>query len=358
MVHLDPEPDGRAAEGFAHAGARFVGEKPPRALNEGLGAFRPTGWDSHQTDRLLEPLVTIGIPVYNGGMLLRRALDGVLAQDYPNVEIIISDNGSTDQSPAVIREFMTRREAIRVVRQKQNLGASRNFEFLVREARGKYFCWACCDDYWHPQFVSRNVALLEGAPEAGLALTGVDRVRDDLTPLDSLHFSGPHDPSRSSHWRTAMRCAAGVPYHVGVYGLWRLDFMRRVFRGYPLFFASDRLFMCGVALATRFTYVDVALYVRTVHRASTAARYSEEDLGVAYGDPLRHLKSALSAPFYLMKFPAIPPVRRLLTPVVALRFSMLMLSVMMFDTAWSRLRRFVPLSLRTAAQRALRWSRS
>ncbi|HEV7239606.1 MAG TPA: glycosyltransferase family 2 protein [Thermoanaerobaculia bacterium] len=305
----------------------------------------------------MEPLVTIGVPVYNGGEPLRRALDAILAQEYPNLEIIISDNASTDQSPAIIREFMTRREGTRMVRQKQNIGASGNFEFLMREARGKYFFWASCDDYWHPQFVSRNVALLEGAPEAGLAMTGVDRIYDDLTPLDSIRFSGALDPSRSSHWAAAMNCASGVPYHLGVYGLWRLDFMRRVFRGYPLFFASDRLFICGVALATRFAYVDDPLYVRTVHRVSTAARYSTEDLGVTYGNPLRHLKSALIAPFYLVKFPAIPPVRRLLAPVVALRFSMLMLRVMVHNV-WPRLRRLVPRSLRTAAKRALRWSRS
>jgi len=306
----------------------------------------------------MEPLVTIGIPVYNGGERLRRALDAILAQEYPNLEIIISDNASTDQSPTIIREFLSRREGARTVRQEQNIGASGNFEFLMREAHGKYFFWASCDDYWHPQFVSRNVAQLESAPEAGLALTGVDRIYDDFTPLDSVRFAGALDPSRASHWRAAMNCASGVPYHLGVYGLWRLDFMRRVFRGYPLFFAADRLFLCGVALATRFTYVDDPLYVRTVHRASTAARYSQEDLGVTYGNPLRHLKSAIIAPFYLVKFPAIPPMRRLLTPVVAVRFSMLMLRLMVLRTLWPRLRRFVPRSLRTAAKRALRWSRS
>lgn len=306
----------------------------------------------------MEPLVTIGVPVYNGGELLRRALNAVLAQEYPNLEIIISDNASTDQSPEIIGEFLSRHEGIRLVRHEQNMGASRNFEFLMREARGKYFFWASCDDYWHPQFVARNVALLEGTPEAGLALTGVDRIRDDFNPLDSLRFSGPLDPSRSSHWRAAMNCASGVPYHVGVYGLWRLEFMRRVFRGYPLFFAADRLFLCGVALATRFTYVDEPLYVRTVHRTSIADRYSGESLGVTYANPLRYLKSALIAPFFLVKFPAVPLVRRLLTPLVAVRFSMLMLRVMMLQAIWPRLRRHVPRSLQTAMKRALRWSRS
>ncbi len=302
----------------------------------------------------MQPLVTIGIPVYNGARLLRRALDAILAQDYPNLEIIISDNASTDRSPELIRDFLSRREGARMIRQERNIGASGNFEFLMSEAKGKYFFWASCDDYWHPRFVSKNVAQLESAPEAGLALTGVDRVHDDFTPLDSIRFSGVLDPSRTPHWRAAMNCASGVPYHLGVYGLWRLDFMRRVFRGFPLFFAADRLFICGVALATRFTYLDDPLYVRTVHRASTADRYSAEDLGVTYGDPLRHLKSALIAPFYFVKFPAIPPVRRLLTPLVAARFSMLMIRVMVLQVVWPSLRRYVPRTLRMAVKQTLR----
>jgi glycosyltransferase involved in cell wall biosynthesis len=306
----------------------------------------------------MEPLVTIGVPVHNGGGLLRRALEAVLAQEYANLEIIVADNASTDDSPEIIRELLSGREGVRLVRHEQNIGASGNFLFLMREAHGKYFFWASCDDFWHPRFVAKQVALLEAAPQAGLAMSSVARVYDDLTPLDTLRFSGPLDPSRLSHWRVAMNCASGVRYHVGVYGLWRLEFLRRVFRGYPLFFASDRLFMCGVALVTRFTYVDEPLYVRTVQRASIARRYAGEGLGVAYRDPLRHLKSALAAPFYLVKFPAVPPVRRLLTPIVALRFSMFMLSIMTLQIVWPRLRRFVPGPVRTAAKRILRWSRT
>jgi glycosyltransferase involved in cell wall biosynthesis len=308
--------------------------------------------------RLVQPLVTIGIPVHDGGALLRRALEAVLAQEYSNLEIIVADNASTDQSPEIIRELMSGREGVRLVRHEENLGSSRNFLFLMREAHGKYFFWAACDDSWHPQFVARLVALLEAAPLAGLAASGVNRVYDDLTPLDSLRFSGALDPSRLSNWRVAMNCASGVPYHVGVYGLWRLEFMRRVFRGYPLIFAADRLFMCGVALATRFEYVDEPLYIRTVHRASIAERYAREGLGVAYGDPLRYLKSALVAPIYLVKFPAIPPVRRLLTPVVAARFAAHMLGVMTLQVVLPRLRRFVPGSVRAVLKGILRWSRS
>jgi glycosyltransferase involved in cell wall biosynthesis len=306
----------------------------------------------------MEPLVTVGVPVYNGEKLLPRALDAVLAQEYGNLEILISDNASTDRSPEIIREYAGRREGIRIIRRERNFGASENFQLLVREARGKYFFWASADDSWDPHFVTRTVAALESAPEAGLALTAVTRIYDDFSPLDSLRFSGPLDPSRLSHWRAAMNCASGVSYHVGVYGLWRLELLRRVFRGYPLFFASDRLFMCGVALATGLAYVDEPLYVRTVHRATIADRYSEEGLGVAYANPLRYCKSALVAPFYLVRFPTLPLRRRLVTPLVAARFSVLMLRVMRLQVVIPMLRRYIPRSVWTALKRTLPWSRS
>ena len=76
---------------------------------------------------MMEPLVTVGVPVYNGEKLLPRALDAVFAQEYGNLEIIISDNASTDRSPEIIREYAGRREDVRLVRRGQDFGASGNF---------------------------------------------------------------------------------------------------------------------------------------------------------------------------------------------------------------------------------------
>lgn len=107
------------------------------------------------------PLVTIGIPVYNGERYLARALDAALAQTHQAIEIIVSDNGSTDGTEAICRAYAARDPRIRYVRQPCNLGAYGNFEFLVGEATGDYFCWQAADDDMAPDYASILAGHLE-----------------------------------------------------------------------------------------------------------------------------------------------------------------------------------------------------
>src|SRR3989338_6956363 len=102
-------------------------------------------------------LVSIGLPVYNGGApnKLPRTLASLLAQTYTNIELIISDNASTDDTEVICREHAVRDSRIRYVRQERNITQIPNVEFVMRQARGEYFMLASDDDWWHPEFVER-----------------------------------------------------------------------------------------------------------------------------------------------------------------------------------------------------------
>lgn len=115
---------------------------------------------------LQAPLVSIGMPVFNAERYLRRALDAVLAQDFSDFELILSDNGSTDGTEAICREYAARDSRIRYVRQDENLGALRNFTFVLEQARGEFFMWAAHDDAYAPTFVSRCLEQLNQCPRA------------------------------------------------------------------------------------------------------------------------------------------------------------------------------------------------
>lgn len=97
---------------------------------------------------MVAPVVSIGIPVYNGELHLREALDSLLAQSYKNFEIIISDNHSTDTTQEICSEYMSNDSRIRYVRQNENIGAAKNYKYVFDEAVGKYFMWAAHDDVW------------------------------------------------------------------------------------------------------------------------------------------------------------------------------------------------------------------
>jgi GT2 family glycosyltransferase len=132
-----------------------------------------------------EPLVSLGVPVYNGELHLEAAIRALQEQTWRRLEILISDNASTDATEAICRRLAAADPRIRYVRQPANLGAARNFDFVAREARGELFAWCAHDDLRLPDYVAACAAELERRPEAVLcnsALAFLDergRIRRD-----------------------------------------------------------------------------------------------------------------------------------------------------------------------------------
>ena len=98
---------------------------------------------------MYEPLVSVGIPTYNRPEGLKRTLEHVLLQTYRNIEIIVSNNASTDPLvDQVIDDFVARDKRIRYFKQPENKGPLFNFKFVSRQATGDLFMWAADDDYF------------------------------------------------------------------------------------------------------------------------------------------------------------------------------------------------------------------
>jgi glycosyltransferase involved in cell wall biosynthesis len=115
-----------------------------------------------------QPLVSVGVPVFNGEAGLARCLDGLLRQDYNNLEIIISDNGSTDATPAICEAYARRDPRVKWVRSEENRGLVWNFNRVSELATGTYFMLAAHDDERAAEFVSACVERLEQRPDAVL----------------------------------------------------------------------------------------------------------------------------------------------------------------------------------------------
>ena len=107
------------------------------------------------------PKISIGIPVYNGEKFIHKCIESVLQQTNRNFEIIISDNASTDSTPEICKEFLNKDNRITFVRQNKNMGRLWNFHFLVKKAVGEYFVWVPVDTFLLPEFLERNIAVLE-----------------------------------------------------------------------------------------------------------------------------------------------------------------------------------------------------
>ncbi len=109
------------------------------------------------SERRPVPKVSIGMPVFNGAELICRALDSLLAQKFTDFELILSDNGSTDNTEEICKRYESRDNRIIYFRQAQNMGALWNFNYVLKQSRGEYFMWAGVDDIWDPDFLSENL---------------------------------------------------------------------------------------------------------------------------------------------------------------------------------------------------------
>jgi glycosyltransferase involved in cell wall biosynthesis len=99
------------------------------------------------------PLVSIGLPVYNGENFVAEAIKCVLSQTFSDWELIISDNASTDRTVSICREFADRDRRIRVYENPRNRGVSHNYNLVFQLSRGRYFKWITHDDLFGAEFI-------------------------------------------------------------------------------------------------------------------------------------------------------------------------------------------------------------
>ena len=108
------------------------------------------------------PLVSVGMPVYNRPEGLVKALECIVNQTYKNLEIIISDNASTsNEIENIVKRYMKHDKRIFYTKQKENIGADSNFQYVINKASGKYFLMAADDDVRSLDSIEKNIVFLE-----------------------------------------------------------------------------------------------------------------------------------------------------------------------------------------------------
>jgi glycosyltransferase involved in cell wall biosynthesis len=113
-------------------------------------------------------LVTVGLPVYNGAQYLEETLESILAQDVESLELVVSDNGSTDTTAEILDKFSDGQRVRRFSR-PDNVGAGWNFNRVLELAEGQFFHWSGHDDLMDPTMLRRCVEELEATDDAVLA---------------------------------------------------------------------------------------------------------------------------------------------------------------------------------------------
>src|SRR5665648_303497 len=91
------------------------------------------------------PLVSIGLPVYNGADFVRQSIDSLLSQTFTDFELIICDNASTDNTEQICQAYAAKDPRVHYYRNPRNLGAPGNYNRTVKLSKGKFFKWAAAD---------------------------------------------------------------------------------------------------------------------------------------------------------------------------------------------------------------------
>lgn len=172
------------------------------------------------------PLVSIGMPTYNGERTICSALDSLLAQDFKDFELIISDNASSDSTENICQQYAARNPRIRYYRNEMNIEWA-NFNRVLHLARGKYFMWASDDDLWEPSYVSCMVEALDSNSDAVLSFCRFDIYSDKPPVIDQDTANWSKIIGRERFYRSLHTCSPlqGTMEIIYIYGLIRKEIL-------------------------------------------------------------------------------------------------------------------------------------
>jgi glycosyltransferase involved in cell wall biosynthesis len=108
-----------------------------------------------------KPLVSIGMPVYNGERFIKKAIESILAQTFEDFELVISDNASTDNTKNICQQYTEKDSRIKYYRSRENHGAAWNYNYVYRLSKGKYFKWASHDDICDSTFFDKCIKKID-----------------------------------------------------------------------------------------------------------------------------------------------------------------------------------------------------
>lgn len=263
--------------------------------------------------------MSVGIPTFNRASDLERAVRSALAQEHDALEVIVSDDASTDATPDVGAALAAQDNRVRFVSQPQNLGHAANYDWVLQHARGEYFMWLSDDDWIDPNYVSRCLAALDADPDVVLACGQGRYYHDGAHVVDER----PIDLLASRAGARLVRFFSRVSVNGPLFGV-----MRREQLSFPQVVGGDWLFVGGMAMRGKVVTVRDA----HVHRSLAGMGGDAERLARSFGlggIAARHhhfvvarsvwrtfrrqapVSAAVSALLVLVRFPGFALLRRI-----------------------------------------------
>lgn len=148
--------------------------------------------DFHLSNQSDLPLVSVCIPACNSEVTLGETLETVLAQDYPRLDVVVSDNQSTDRTKAIVLQYAehgvrycwhSEGRSAWAANMPDYIGGFNHWDFLLSQGRGKYLCLFHSDDLYEPSIVRRQVEVMQAHPQVGAVFTRMRTIGEDSRPI-------------------------------------------------------------------------------------------------------------------------------------------------------------------------------
>jgi glycosyltransferase involved in cell wall biosynthesis len=234
--------------------------------------------------RSTSPRVSVGLPVYNGERYLAAALDGIVAQEFTDFEVIISDNASTDGTADIAQRYADKDERIIYIRNEKNVGAAPNYNQVVRIASGEYFKWHAHDDICAPGYIARCVEVLDADPGVVLAYPRAAMIDDDgdvVKHYPPIVYATEARPSQRA--RAMLRFETPC---LESFGLTRRAILLETSMIGP-YTGSDRTLFLELAFRGRFHEVDEVLFYHRQHANRSVHKFKDPRERNAWFDTAR-----------------------------------------------------------------------
>jgi GT2 family glycosyltransferase len=220
------------------------------------------------------PRVTAVLPTFNAAGFVQQTMAALDAQTYPNLEILIGDDASTDDTPALLRSFAEARPNVRLILRQENVGWVANTNDLMRQRSGELMFFMPHDDLIEPTYVERLVAALAANPQAILAYSDVLAVPVDGKPHEVSLVSLDGETSAIRRALVYVTRARGwwVPHR----GIFRAEAFDRI-GGLQLNrlgeYSADTAWLLHMALLGQFVRVPEVLYHKVWKRSSLSLNW-------------------------------------------------------------------------------------
>lgn len=208
------------------------------------------------------PLVSIVLPTYNGSKYITQSIESCLHQTYTNFELIIVDDCSTDNTPAIIQSFAQKDNRITYIRNEKNKKLPLSLNTGFENARGAYFTWTSDDNYYAATALGEMVKVLESGSGIGLTYANYTTINDNGEVTGTVSFEDVNN-----NMVTWKGCGACFLYRAAIH---------HTLKGYDAsaFLIEDYDFFIRALTITRFYYINRHdLYFYRLHNQSLTSLY-------------------------------------------------------------------------------------